>query len=282
MRKLIITAIAALFILPATAQEWKSLFNGKNLSGWTQKNGKAEYKVEDGAIVGYTKMNTANSFLCTKKKYGNFILEFQFKITDGLNSGVQLRSESLKSYQNGRVHGYQFEIDPSDRAWSGGIYDEARRGWLYPMTLNKRAKRAFKKNEWNKARVEAVGNAIRTWVNGIPCANVWDDVTPEGFIALQVHAIYNEADEGKTVCWRNIRICTEDIFNYMTPTNRVAPEENMIANTLSPWEKSRGWRLLWDGKTTEGWKGAKIETFPEKGWTIEDGLLKVLKSGGAE
>ena len=189
---------------------------------------------------------------------------------------------SKKDYQDGRVHGYQFEIDPSDRAWSGGIYDEARRGWLYPMTLNKRAKRAFKKNEWNKARVEAVGNAIRTWVNGIPCANVWDDVTPEGFIALQVHAIYNEADEGKTVCWRNIRICTEDIFNYMTPTNRVAPEENMIANTLSPWEKSRGWRLLWDGKTTEGWKGAKIETFPEKGWTIEDGLLKVLKSGGAE
>lgn len=105
------------------------------------ENGKAEYKVEDGAIVGYTKMNTANSFLCTKKKYGNFILEFQFKITDGLNSGVQLRSESLKSYQNGRVHGYQFEIDPSQRAWTGGIYDEARRGWLYPLTKNPRAKR---------------------------------------------------------------------------------------------------------------------------------------------
>ena len=111
MKKLIITAFAALFILPATAQEWKPLFNGKNLSGWTQKNGKAEYKVEDGAIVGYTKMNTPNSFLCTKKKYDNFILEFQFKITDGLNSGVQLRSESLKAYQDGRVHGYQFEIE---------------------------------------------------------------------------------------------------------------------------------------------------------------------------
>lgn len=283
MKKILFTVCMCTCICAGSmAQNWKPLFNGKDLKGWKVLNGDAEYKVSDNTIIGVSKMNTPNTFLATTKTYKDFILEFEFKIDEGLNSGVQIRSESKKDYQDGRVHGYQFEIDPSDRAWSGGIYDEARRGWLYPMTLNKRAKRAFKKNEWNKARVEAVGNAIRTWVNGIPCANVWDDVTPEGFIALQVHAIYNEADEGKTICWRNIRICTEDIFNYMTPTNRVAPEENMIANTLSPWEKSRGWRLLWDGKTTEGWKGAKIETFPEKGWTIEDGLLKVLKSGGAE
>ena len=80
-------------------------------------------------------MGTPNTFLATTKNYGDFILEFDFKIDDGLNSGVQLRSESKKDYQNGRVHGYQFEIDPSKRAWSGGIYDEARRNWLYPLTL---------------------------------------------------------------------------------------------------------------------------------------------------
>ena len=195
MKKILFTVCMCTCICAGSmAQNWKPLFNGKDLKGWKVLNGDAEYKVSDNTIIGVSKMNTPNTFLATTKTYKDFILEFEFKIDEGLNSGVQIRSESKKDYQDGRVHGYQFEIDPSDRAWSGGIYDEARRGWLYPMTLNKRAKRAFKKNEWNKARVEAVGNAIRTWVNGIPCANVWDDVTPEGFIALQVHAIYNEAD----------------------------------------------------------------------------------------
>lgn len=146
-----------------SAQNWEPLFNGKNLSGWKKLNGKAEYKVVDGAIVGISKMGTPNTFLATKKTYGDFILEFDFKVDDGLNSGVQLRSESKKDYQKGRVHGYQFEIDPSKRAWSGGIYDEARRNWLYPLTQNPAAKSAFKNNEWNKARIEAIGNSIATW-----------------------------------------------------------------------------------------------------------------------
>lgn len=115
-------------------------FQRENLKGWKKLNGKAEYKIVDGAIVGVSKMGTPNTFLATTKNYGDFILEFDFKIDDGLNSGVQLRSESKKDYKKGRVHGYQFEIDPSKRAWSGGIYDEARRNWLYPLTLNPSAK----------------------------------------------------------------------------------------------------------------------------------------------
>ena len=264
------------------AQNWEPLFNGKNLKGWKKLNGKAEYKIVDGAIVGVSKMGTPNTFLATTKNYGDFILEFDFKIDDGLNSGVQLRSESKKDYKKGRVHGYQFEIDPSKRAWSGGIYDEARRNWLYPLTLNPSAKTAFKNNAWNKARIEAVGNSIRTWINGVPCANIWDDMTPVGFIALQVHAIGNAADEGKTVSWKDIRICTTDVERYQTPKAQAAPEVNLIANTISPNEAQDGWALLWDGKTTEGWKGAKLSTFPAKGWKIENGILKVMKSGGAE
>lgn len=226
-------------------------------------------------------MKEPNTFLCTKENYGDFILEFEFKISDGLNSGVQLRSESLKDYNNYRVHGYQFEIDPSPRAWSGGIYDEARRGWLYPMTKNPAAQKAFRNNEWNKARIEAYGNSIRTWVNGIACANVWDDKTPSGFIALQVHAIGNKADEGKTIAWRNIRICTDDVKKYLSPADKT-PQVNCIDNCISPAEAADGWKLLWDGKTTNGWRGAKLDAFPEKGWKIENGVLKVLPGDGGE
>ena len=133
------TALLAAMLLLCSglfAQEWTPLFNGKNLKGWKRLNGVAEYKVKDGVITGVSKMNTPNTFLVTEKNYGDFILEFDFYVDDGLNSGVQFRSLSFKEYNNGRVHGYQFEIDPSDRKWSGGVYDEARRGWLYPMIVN--------------------------------------------------------------------------------------------------------------------------------------------------
>jgi len=281
--KHILFAIIFLFATCLVAQEkWEPLFNGKDLKGWKKLNGKAEYKIVDGTIVGISKMNTPNTFLATEKEYGDFILEFDFKVDDDLNSGVQFRSQSLKGYQDGRVHGYQFEIDPAPRAWSGGIYDEARRGWLYPLTVNPPARTAFKNGVWNTARIEAIGNSIRTWVNGIACADLWDDMTLKGFIALQVHAIGNQSQEGKTVSWKNIRICTTDPEKYRTTPTPSIPEVNAIVNTISPNEAKEGWTLLWDGKTTSGWRGAKISGFPAKGWVIEDGILKVQKSGGGE
>lgn len=282
MKKSILFTLLLIFTATLSAQNWQPLFNGKNLNGWKKLNGKAEYKIVDGTIVGISKMGTPNTFLATKNNYGNFILEFDFKVDDGLNSGVQFRSLSLKDYDKGRVHGYQFEIDPSPRAWSGGVYDEARRGWLYPMTENPAAQNAFKNNQWNKARIEAIGNSIRTWVNGIECTNLWDDMTPEGFIALQVHSIGSKEHEGKTVSWRDIRILTTDLEQYKTRDSGKAPLVNAITNTISPQEEKEGWKLLWDGATTNGWRGAKLNSFPQKGWVIEDGILKVMKSGGGE
>ena len=276
-RNILLTIMMALSV-SLTAQEWTPLFNGKNLNGWKKLNGKAEYKVKDGVITGISKAGTPNTFLATEKEYGDFILEFDFKVDDGLNSGVQFRSLSLKEYDKGRVHGYQFEIDPSERKWTGGIYDEARRGWLYKRDAPD-AQPAFKNNAWNSARIEASGNYIRTFVNGIPCANLWDNMTPKGFIALQVHNVAKK-DEGKTVSWKNIRICTANVEKYLS-TN-IAREVNTVPNSLSPSEAADGWKLLWDGKTSTGWRGANISTFPLKGWTIEDGLLKALKSGGGE
>ena len=183
--------------------EWEILFDGESLDNWEQRGGEAEYKIEDNMIIGTTKVGTPNSFLCTKNKYANFILEVEFWVDDELNSGIQIRSNSIEEYRNGRVHGYQVEIDPSERAWSAGIYDEARRGWLYDLKFNEAARKAFKQGEWNKYHIEAVGSSIRTWINGVPAANLIDGMTAEGFIALQVHS---HKKGGLEVKWRNIRI----------------------------------------------------------------------------
>ncbi len=276
----ILLLVCLLCTLGVSAQNWQPLFNGKNLSGWKKLNGNAEFKVENGAIVGVYKTDSPSTFLATKKNYGDFILEFEFKLDNEINSGVQFRSLSTKDFQNGRVHGYQFEMDPSDRAWTGGIYDEAGRMWLYPLTKNIAAKSAFKRNQWNKARIEACGNTIRTWVNGVPCVNLWDNAIPEGFIALQVHSISDPVQNGKTASWRDIRICTEDVEKYLTPTT--APQVNKIDNELSPEEIADGWTLLFNGKDSAGWRGARLDTFPEHGWVIEDGILKVMPGDGGE
>src|SRR5690606_19510056 len=157
-----------------------------------------------GEIIGSTVSGEPNSFLTTEKHYGDFILELELFVDPSMNSGVQFRSLSSDDYRNGRVHGYQMEIDPSERAYSGGIYDESRRGWLYPLDLNPAAKTAFKNNAWNKYRIECIGNTIRTWVNDIPVAYLVDDLTSSGFIALQVHSIGKNEQAGKTIRWKNI------------------------------------------------------------------------------
>ncbi len=201
----------------AKGDGWQKLFNGKDLEGWVQRGGKAKYRVENEQIVGSSVPNTSNSFLCTKRDYGDFILELEFKVQPKLNSGVQIRSHCFdekktveingKKYNipAGRVHGYQVEIDPEERSWSGGIYDEGRRGWLNDLKSNEAARKAFKANDWNKFRIECRGDSIKTWVNGVPAADLKDAVTPSGFIALQVHGV-GKREEPLEVRFRNLRI----------------------------------------------------------------------------
>jgi len=177
------------------------------------------------------------------------------------------------------VHGYQVEIDPSKRAWSAGIYDESRRGWLNTLEDNPKAQKAFKQNEWNHYRIEAIGDTLKTWINGVPAAYLIDDKTASGFIGLQVHGIGKDHKEGTEIIWKNIKIITDDVSKY-SKKSTLSPITTL--NKLTNDEKKKGWKLLWDGKTTNGWRGARLDNFPENGWVIKDGVLSVLATGGGE
>ncbi|MEO1518407.1 MAG: DUF1080 domain-containing protein [Bacteroidota bacterium] len=262
----------------AQQDDWQELFNGTDFRGWQQRNGQAEYRVKDSTIIGIAKLNTPNSFLCTKEEFSDFILEFDVKVDAGLNAGVQFRSQSDPDYRKGRVYGYQVEIDPSQRAYSGGIYDEARRGWLYPLSQNPMGRQAFKNGRWNHIRVEAIGSQIRTYVNGINCANLVDEQDSRGFIGLQVHSIDSKEEKNRRVMWRNIRIKTSQLEESRWSMHPKVPEFNYIPNSLTASEKRRGWRLLWDGTSAQGWRAVQQPVFPQKGWTMADGELRTAST----
>ena len=271
------------FSIQAQEGNWKNLFNGKDLSGWKAVPGKATFTVQDGIIEGSAVFGTGNTFLITEELYGDFILELDLKISHvSSNSGIMTRGQFDPVGQGGKglVYGYQVEADPTPRAWSGGIYDEARRGWFYPLDLNPAAKAAFKLGEWNRYRIEALGNTIKTWVNGQEVAYFVDDLDARGFIGLQVHSIQNKEDEGRKTYFRNVRIQTENLspLAFKKPVFVVST----VKNNLTPEEKSQGWKLLFDGASSSGWESAQKEAFPKEGWTIEDGILTIQKSDGSE
>jgi hypothetical protein len=276
---LLFLLLPALSFAQKKSTEWRELFNGKDLKGWKQLNGEAKYEFKNGELVGTTVANTPNSFLVTEETFGDFILELEFKNDGKTNSGIQFRSESKEDYMKGRVHGYQMEIDPSERQWTGGIYDEARRQWLYPLEYNPEGKKAFKPEDWNKVRIECIGNIMRTWINDKPVSHLVDNMTPKGFIALQVHSIRDKADEGKQVRFRNVKIKTTDLTP--SPWDNLFVM-NLVPNELTAQESNNGVKLLWDGKTKTGWRGAYKTGFPATGWSVENGELSVLKSTGKE
>ena len=197
----------------------KSIFNGKNLDGWTQKNGTASYRIEKNAIIGKTMEGSPNSFLCTDKLYGDFELQFEVKlINDELNSGVQIRSqtkelndkEKSRGDKFGRVNGPQVEIEATKEkgAESGYVYGEAIGGWMTPKEKLIPHKN-FKNGKWNKYRILAKGPVIKTWVNGNQVSDLKDEEKykshPKGFIGLQVHSI-KKGTGPYEVAWRNIKI----------------------------------------------------------------------------
>jgi hypothetical protein len=271
---LLLGAAAPGLAQPDPDSGWIDLTAGGLEEGWRQLGGAAEYALEDGVVVGTAVIETPNSFLASKEEYGDFALQLEFRIDEGLNAGVQIRSHSDPDYWNGVVHGYQVEIDPSERAWSAGIYDEARRGWLFPLSVNPAASRAFRQGDWNHLYIEAIGPEIRTWLNNVPATFLIDEMTPRGFIALQVHSVGPEQG-GLQVRYRNVLLRTEDLV----PSGRSFPfVVDTRPNRLSEAEAAQGWRLLFDGENTDAWRGAHREDFPATGWQVRAGELTVLAS----
>ena len=248
-------AFAACVVTTSIAAELKPLFDGKSLDGWIKRGGTAKYEVVDGAIVGTTVAGSPNTFLSPPKNYGDFILEYESWVDSRLNAGVQIRSHQFKEDTTvftlrdgklsrrrgkaGHIYGYQVEMDPSDRAWSAGIYDESRHGWIADLSKNEKARKAFKKDDWNHFRIEAVGDRIRTWINGVAAADLRDSADLSGFIGFQVHSF--KGGKPATVKWRNIRLA--DLGSHE-------------------------WKPLWDGQSLAGWKlhgGGKVK--------VENGAL---------
>lgn len=191
--------------------DWKPLWNGKDLSEFQQFNGTGKYWIEDDSIVGQTREGSPNSFLCTRKLYGDFELKFEVLVHNSLNSGVQIRSRLNQDEDNyGRVFGPQVEIEAGP-GQAGHVWAEATGlGWLSEKPRDKAYSHdVFKNNEWNEYHIVAKGPTITISINGEKIDEVTNaevhEMFPSGFIGLQVHSI----KRGKgpyEVRWRNLKI----------------------------------------------------------------------------
>jgi hypothetical protein len=239
------------------------LCNGKDLDGWTQRNGTATYRVEGDTIVGRTSEGSPNSFLCTDKLYGDFDLKFDVKVDSRLNSGVQIRSQCVGDVPSGRVNGPQVEIS-TDRM-AGYIYGEAAGGWMTPDE-DRHPHEYFKEDQWNSYRVLAVGPNIQVWLNGQHVSDLTHAERyrshPQGFIGLQVHGI--GAGQGPyEVRWRNLQI--RDLSDFKSLYN---------GKDLAGWKTTGNWLPQQDGSLLIQPRAG------EKGWQRYDAYLLSEKKYG--
>lgn len=232
------------------------LFNGKDLDGWTQRNGTATYRVEGNSIVGKTAEGSPNSFLCTDKLYGNFELKFDVKVDSRLNSGVQIRSQTAGGKPDGRVNGPQVEISTDKMA--GYIYGEAAGGWMTPDT-DRKPHVNFKEDQWNSYHVVAFENHIETWINGKQISDLTHDERfkshPKGFIGLQVHGI-GKGQGPYEVRWRNLKL--RDLSKFKSLYN---------GKDLAGWKTKGNWIIQKDGSLVIQPRDG------EKGWSRWDAYL---------
>jgi hypothetical protein len=227
------TQFFGITVLSQSKNGWTDLIKNNSLQGWKKLCGGGLFGIENGAITGISVVDSVNTFLVTEREYGDFILELDVKIESELsNSGIQTRSHFGGDQHPGKVYGRQVEIDPSSRQWTGGIYDEERREWLYPLTFNVSAKEAFIVGKYNHVKIECIGNEMKTWINQVPAAYLKDTLDRTGFIGLQVHAAGDVEKPGTKVYFKNIRIKTSGLVAEKMPAQMQVVDTRKVPGKL--------------------------------------------------
>jgi len=196
MKTLFLIALMVASSMIANAKHPKEvLFNGKNLDGW-KIYGTEKWFVEDGLLVCESGPDKQYGYLATEKWYDNFVVELEFKQEANGNSGVFFRS----TIDGTKIKGWQVEVAPPNHD-TGGIYESYGRGWLHQIPDDQEG--FLKMGDWNKMKIQVVGNHVTTWLNGHQMTDFTDDKIGEGkgSIALQIHD-----GGGIKVSWRNIVI----------------------------------------------------------------------------
>nr|WP_298894688.1 sulfatase-like hydrolase/transferase [uncultured Altererythrobacter sp.] len=207
-------------LIAKNSPNWVSLFDGESLDGWRIQGGAHQFSVDDGVITGRAIAGEPNAFLVTEAVYSDFILEADFLSDGSMNSGIIFRANYDPAYREGRLFGYQADIDPSPRGWTGGLFEEALRGWLVPLENGNPCKTSFRRDQWNTMRIEAVGNNLRIYLNGVACVRSSEDNLSSGVIGLQVHGVPPGSRMGKPGDWvsfKNIRILTDQPESFRLP-----------------------------------------------------------------
>lgn len=251
---------------PDLSEGFNSLFNGKDLSGWSPKGGNCTFDVKDGILVGKVVPGSSSTYLSTERDdFDDFVFTCEMKWEEQCNSGVMFRAQSEPEKDGSEtVFGPQAEMEGNakDRHWSGGIYGQSCGGFFYPLWLkqHKEARAAFKNDTWNRLTISARGKVIKTWVNGVPAAHWIDDGSyPNGFFGLQVH----KGAKG-TVLWKNIRV-KELEKTPVVPLNANSAEQPNVLFILAD---DLGWSDTTLFETTKFYQTPNIERLAKRGMTF--------------
>lgn len=246
---------------------------------WKVLPTKAPFLIDGDKVQGMLFPGNTAAWLVTGGEFRNFVLEYEMKIPEGISSGVLIRSGIRGSGDSVQVKGLRVVCEDSPIEWTGGVFDESLQGWRYPLSYNPIAGKTYRNEDWNRFEVFVEGTRILTRVNGTVCANLLEAGSETGHVALYLPGVEDHALAGKKVIWRNIiiRDLAPGELDWIHSVS--VPEVSYLKNQLTEREKENGWRLLWDGKTSAGWRGARLASFPESGWEIRDGVLSVLSSG---
>lgn len=219
--------VCVFFAIQFSAQgdaPWRSLFNGEDLEGWVVVDPPVQIEAREGGVVmRMTPHTSRHSFLRTEERFEDFIFEVQFRRDVGMDSGVLLRAVPAPDDSHSALLGYMVKVDPrQNRRWTGGVFLDYGDGWnwLYSLENDEQARAAeLPEGQWNRLRVEAIGDAIKVWLNGTPTAHLRDDRYEDGYIALKIHYLNagNATKAGLEIAYREARVLTENLDTNSQP-----------------------------------------------------------------